>query len=76
MKTEFGWHIIKVEDKRKREVPSFEQVKPQLETYVVRKAQADFVTKLRDCAKIEKTPAAATAAPAPAAPTAGAAPKK
>ncbi len=71
VKTEFGWHIIQVEDKRKREVPSFEQVKPQLETYVVRKAQADFVTKMRDSAKIERTQAAAPPAPA-SAPTTGA----
>ncbi|MGP0089421.1 MAG: peptidylprolyl isomerase [Xanthobacteraceae bacterium] len=54
VKTQFGWHIIKVEDKRKREVPSFEQVKPQLESYLVRKAQADYVSKLRDGAKIER----------------------
>src|ERR1700733_6449517 len=71
VKTEFGWHIIQVQDKRKREVPSFEQVKPQLETYVVRKAQADFVTKMRDSAKIERTQAAAPPAPA-GAPTTGA----
>jgi peptidyl-prolyl cis-trans isomerase C len=55
VKTQFGWHIIKVEDKRKREVPGFDQVKPQLESYLVRKAQADYVTKLRESSKIERT---------------------
>jgi peptidyl-prolyl cis-trans isomerase C len=55
VKTQFGWHIIKVEDRRKRAVPSFDQVKPQLESYLVRKAQADYVTKLRESAKIERT---------------------
>ena len=54
VKTQFGWHVIKVEDKRKREVPGFEQVKPQLESYLVRRAQADYVTKLREGAKIER----------------------
>jgi peptidyl-prolyl cis-trans isomerase C len=54
VKTQFGWHIIKIEDRRKREIPPFEQVKGQLENYVVRKAQADFVAKLRQGAKIEK----------------------
>jgi peptidyl-prolyl cis-trans isomerase C len=57
VKSQFGWHVIKVEDKRKREIPPFEQVKPQIETYVMRKAQADLVGKLRESAKIEKTEA-------------------
>jgi peptidyl-prolyl cis-trans isomerase C len=35
-------------------VPTFEQVKPQIEQYVTRKAQADLVTSLRASAKIEK----------------------
>ena len=54
VKTQFGWHIIKVEDKRTKPVPTFEQVKEQIETYVVRKAQAELVTKLRAEAKIER----------------------
>jgi peptidyl-prolyl cis-trans isomerase C len=59
VKSQFGWHIIKVEDKRTKPVPTFEQIKPQLEQYVVRKAQTDMITKLRDGAKIEKIPAPA-----------------
>ena len=39
-------------------------MKDQIETYVVRKAQADLVTKLRGEAKVEKIPAKADAAPA------------
>ncbi len=54
VKTQFGWHIIKVEEKRNRKPPSFDQVKSQIETYVTRKAQADYVAKLRDGAKIER----------------------
>ncbi|ETR77473.1 peptidyl-prolyl cis-trans isomerase [Afipia sp. P52-10] len=54
IKSQFGWHIIKVEDKRKRKPPEFDQVKPQIETYVTRKAQADLVSKLRETAKIER----------------------
>jgi peptidyl-prolyl cis-trans isomerase C len=54
VKTQFGWHIIKVEEKRNRKAPTFEQVKSQIETYVTRKAQADYVTKLRQEAKIER----------------------
>jgi peptidyl-prolyl cis-trans isomerase C len=64
IKTQFGWHVIKVEDKRSRQAPEFEKVKDQVEQYVVRKAQSDLVTKLRSEAKIEKTPPAADAKPA------------
>jgi len=71
VKTQFGWHVIKVEDKRVKAVPKFEEVKPQIEQYVTRKAQADLVTSLRASAKIEKMyntdpPAAPAAPPEPA----------
>jgi peptidyl-prolyl cis-trans isomerase C len=54
VKSQFGWHVIKVEEKRTRKAPDFEQVRPQIETYVVRKAQADYVAKLRTAAKVER----------------------
>jgi peptidyl-prolyl cis-trans isomerase C len=54
VKTQFGWHVLKVEDKRVKPTPKFEEVKPQIEQYVTRKAQAELVTKLRAEAKIEK----------------------
>ena len=63
VKTQFGWHVIKVEDKRDQPPPKFEKVKEQIESFVVRKAQAELVTKLRAEAKIERMdkPAAAEA---------------
>jgi peptidyl-prolyl cis-trans isomerase C len=54
VKTQFGWHIIKVEDKRTKPTPTFEQVKPQLENYVAHRAQAQFVDNLRKSATIER----------------------
>ena len=54
VKTQFGWHVIKVEDKRVKPPPKFEEVKPQIEQFVVRKAQAELVQKLRAENKIEK----------------------
>jgi peptidyl-prolyl cis-trans isomerase C len=54
IKTQFGWHIIKVEDKRTKPVPEFDKVKDQVQTFVMRKAQADYIGKLRDGAKIER----------------------
>jgi peptidyl-prolyl cis-trans isomerase C len=54
VKTAFGWHIIKVEDKRKRKPPEFDAVKDQIETFVTRKAQIQLLNKLRQQAKIER----------------------
>ena len=66
VKSQFGWHIIKVEDKRERQPPEFDKVKDQIENYLVRRTQAELITKLRAAAKIERT--APPAAPAPATP--------
>jgi peptidyl-prolyl cis-trans isomerase C len=60
VKTQFGWHVIKVEDKRTKPLPSFEEVKPQIEQYVTRKAQADLVSSLRANAKIVRLDKPAT----------------
>ena len=72
VKTQFGWHIIKVEDKRTKPVPEFDKVKDQIETYVMRKAQAESSPSCATSAKIErmdKKPEEKPAAPAePAAP--------
>jgi peptidyl-prolyl cis-trans isomerase C len=62
VKSQFGWHIIKVEEKRNRKAPDFEQVKAQIETYVTRKAQAEYVAKLREAAKVERMDKPADAA--------------
>ncbi len=70
VKSQFGWHVIKVEEKRNRKPPEFDQVKAQIETYVTRKAQSEYVTKLREGAKIERLDKAADSTPAAAAPAA------
>jgi peptidyl-prolyl cis-trans isomerase C len=54
VKTQFGWHIIKVEDKRNKPVPAFDQVKDQLESYLARRAQTELVSRLRAAAKVER----------------------
>jgi peptidyl-prolyl cis-trans isomerase C len=54
VKTQFGWHVIKVEDKRVKPPPTFEEVKGQIEQFVTRKAQAELVQKLRAENQIEK----------------------
>jgi peptidyl-prolyl cis-trans isomerase C len=66
VKSQFGWHVIRVDDKRSKQPPAFEQVKDQIESFVQRKAQADLIQKLRAEAKIEKL-GEKPAGPAPAA---------
>ena len=70
VKTQFGWHIIKVEDKRVKPTPTFEQVKPQIENYVAHRAQAELVENLRKSATVERLdkPAAPDPSLNPAAP--------
>ncbi len=65
VKTQFGWHVIKVEDKRAKQPPKFEDVRPQIERYVVGKAQSELIASLRKDAKIERLDKPATP-PAPA----------
>jgi peptidyl-prolyl cis-trans isomerase C len=67
VKTQFGWHVLKVEDKRQRQPPAFDTVRDQVENYAVRKSQVELVGKLRADAKIERLDQpAAPAAPADA----------
>lgn len=66
VKSQFGWHVIKLEDKRTKPLPEFAAVKPQIEQYLERKAQQDTVLALREKAKVERLDKpAAPAAPAP-----------
>jgi peptidyl-prolyl cis-trans isomerase C len=67
VKSDFGWHVIKAEERREKPVPTYEQVKPQITSFVQRRAQQEEIMKLRSAAKIERTEAPkAPAAPAPA----------
>jgi len=52
--TQFGWHIIKVEDKRMKPTPTFDEVHGQLENFVAHKAQAELVENLRKSATIDR----------------------
>lgn len=55
VKTQFGWHIIKVEDKRIKQPPSFDQVKSQLRQVVLRDKYFAMVKETRAAAKIDIT---------------------
>ena len=53
VQTQFGWHIIKVEEKRDQELPSFEEVKEAILTQLVAQKEQVVITGLRDAASIE-----------------------
>lgn len=53
IQTEFGWHVIKVEDKRNRPLPSFEEVKDQLMASLIQNQLKTVVQSLRGSAKVD-----------------------
>lgn len=53
VQTQFGWHVIKVEDKRTQPQPTLEEVKPQLEQQLSKDIVATVVDDLRNAAKVE-----------------------
>lgn len=54
VKTQFGWHVIKVEEKRQRPEPQFETVKPQLEAQIRREKLNTMLETWQKESKIEK----------------------
>jgi peptidyl-prolyl cis-trans isomerase C len=53
VQTQFGWHIIKVEEKRDRPLPTFDEVKGAIVSQLVQAKAQEVVSGLRDSAKIE-----------------------
>ena len=53
VKTEFGWHVIKVEDHRVSTPPSFEESRQEVSQLVARDAVDAKLKQLRSAAKIE-----------------------
>lgn len=53
VQTQFGWHVIKLEDTRSAVPPTFEQVKPQLKKVVEQQRANEYLQSLKTKAKIE-----------------------
>lgn len=53
VKTEFGWHVIKVEDRREAQPPAFEQVAPQVRQVLLRERYSDLMNQARDDVEVE-----------------------
>jgi len=52
VKTQFGWHVIKVEDRKRTDPPSFEAMEPELRNNLFQEIGAAYIAKLRKSAKI------------------------
>ena len=53
VQTQFGWHIIKLEEKRDQKLPGFDDVKEAIKTQLVAQKAQMVVTSLRKDATIE-----------------------
>jgi peptidyl-prolyl cis-trans isomerase C len=53
VQSDYGWHVIKVEDKRNRPVPGFDEVKDQIMASLIQTQLRDVVQKLRGSAKVD-----------------------
>lgn len=55
VQTQYGWHVIQLEDTRTPQPPAFEDVKQQVEMLTQRKKLKSYLDELRKTAKIQKT---------------------
>ncbi len=53
VKSQFGWHIIRVDDVRDAQLPKFEEVKPQIAQQLQQQKMGKFQEDLRKKAKIQ-----------------------
>jgi peptidyl-prolyl cis-trans isomerase C len=53
VKTQFGFHIIRVDDIRTAQLPSFDELKPQIAQQIEQQRLGAYQQGLRDKAKIE-----------------------
>jgi peptidyl-prolyl cis-trans isomerase C len=72
VKTDFGWHVIKVEEVRTAPPPTFEASRDKVRQELIQEGVQKAVTQARAGITVEKT--APSAAPGPAAPGPAAAP--
>jgi len=54
VQTQFGWHVIKVEDKRKTTAPALGEIRDQIEADLARDIGAKLLDELRGAASIER----------------------
>ena len=67
VKTQFGWHVILVEDRQQSYVPPLDQVSQQLKNQLAQTVVQGYMQDLRKNAKVEYTDAAGISPTTPAA---------
>ncbi|MES9970746.1 MAG: peptidylprolyl isomerase [Candidatus Thiodiazotropha sp.] len=76
VETQFGWHVILLEDSRQTEAPTLDSVKDKIVNKLKQNALSDYMQGLRDSSKLvfneKNAKPAATEAPAAEAPAADA----
>ena len=55
IQTQYGWHVIQLEDSRSPEAPGFDDVKEQVKMLAQRKKLQTYLDELRKTAKIQKS---------------------
>ena len=53
VKSQFGWHIIRVDDVRQAKLPALEEVKPQIAQQMQQQKMAEYQKTLREKAKVQ-----------------------
>ncbi|MFN3494943.1 MAG: peptidylprolyl isomerase [Hydrogenophaga sp.] len=53
VKSQFGWHVIRVDDIREAQLPAFDEVKPQIEQQMTQQKMTQFQQSLREKAKVQ-----------------------
>ncbi len=71
VQSQFGWHVIMLEDSRSPQVPAFDQMKERVRNFMQQKMSQDFIEGLKTAGKVEikeqNLPIAAEPAAPPAA---------
>lgn len=58
VQTQFGWHVIKLNNTRSKEAPALEEVREEMENQVRMNIVDDYISKLTERATISRTPEA------------------
>ncbi|HEX2667275.1 MAG TPA: peptidylprolyl isomerase [Gammaproteobacteria bacterium] len=66
VQSQYGWHVIQLEDVRDVTPPGLDQLRPQIVNDIQRKAVDGYLKQLNDGAKVVIAAPAAASAPAPA----------
>ncbi len=53
VKSQFGWHVIRVDDIRQAQLPKLEEIKPQIAQQLQQQKMAEFQKNLREKAKVQ-----------------------